>query len=156
MLAMDFHLNSLLNLSQATVFTCYRETDFICLHLQLNNSSITCPNCQKHTDNLHDTSYVLVRDLSIFGNLVYLKVPRRKFYCNSCGKYPTEILDWVEKRRGFTCRYEQYIYSQVKQLTVEQVSKAEQLSPQQVKSIFSRIAARELKKKTGVHLDGLA
>jgi transposase len=84
---MDFHLNSLLNLSQATVFTCYHETDFICLHLQLNNPSITCPNCQKHTDNLHDTSYILVRDLSIFGNLVYLKVPRRKFYCNSCGKY---------------------------------------------------------------------
>ncbi len=43
MLDMDFHLNSLLNLSQATVFTCYCETDFICLHLQLNNTSITCP-----------------------------------------------------------------------------------------------------------------
>jgi hypothetical protein len=153
---MDFHLNSLLDLSQATVFTCYHETDFICLHLQLNNLEITCPNCQGYTDNLHDTSYVLIRDLSIFGNLVYLKVPRRKFYCNSCGKYPTEILDWVEKRRGFTwgashfllfsqmiisaqaksravaieiilfmgilksgmlpftCRYENYIYSQVK------------------------------------------
>ena len=82
-------------------------------------------------------------------------MPRRKFYCDSCGKYPTEILDWVKKRRGYTCRYEEYIYSQVKQLTCEQVSKSEQLSPQQVKSIFSLIAERELKKKTGVHLDGL-
>ncbi|WP_373544132.1 transposase family protein, partial [Chamaesiphon sp.] len=43
-------------------------------------------------------------------------------------------------------RYEDYIYSQVKQLTVEQVSSQEQLTPQQVKGIFSRIAERELKK----------
>ncbi|WP_373545738.1 transposase family protein, partial [Chamaesiphon sp.] len=46
----------------------------ICLHLQLNNLGITCPNCQSYTDNLHDPSYILIRDLSIFGNLVYLKV----------------------------------------------------------------------------------
>jgi transposase len=153
---MDFHLNSLLNLSNATVFTCYKETDFICLHLQLNNEGIDCPHCHNYTDILHDTNYILVRDLSIFGHLVYLKTPRRKFYCKSCGRYPTEVLDWVEKRRGFTCRYENYIYQQVKQLTVEQVSIQEQLSPDQVQGIFSRIADRELAKKIGVHLNDSA
>jgi hypothetical protein len=56
---MDFHLNSLLNLSQATVFTCYHEMDLICLYLQLNNLGITWHNCQSYTDNLHDTSYIL-------------------------------------------------------------------------------------------------
>lgn len=149
---MDFHLNSLLNLSQATVFTCYQETDFICLQLQLNNEGINCPHCHKYTDTLHDTSHILVRDLSIFGRLVYLKVPRRKFYCKSCGRYPTEVLDWVEKRRGFTWRYENYIYAQVKQLTVEQVSIQECLSSEQVQSIFSRRAKRELAKKLGESL----
>ena len=146
---MDFHLNSLLALANTTIFTCYKETDFICLHLQLNNEGINCPNCQEYTDCLHNTSYRLVRDLSIFGNLVYLKVPRRKFYCKSCGRYPTEVLDWVEKGRGFTCRYENYIYTQVKTSTVEQVSKQEKLGRDQVQGIFSRIAARELAKKTG-------
>lgn len=149
---MDFHLNSLLNLPQATVFTCYQETDFICLQLQLNNEGINCPHCHKYIDHLHNTSHVLVRDLSIFGRLVYLKVPRRKYYCNDCGRYPTEVLDWVEKRRGFTCRYEDYIYAQVKQLTVEQVSVQERLSSEQVQGIFSRIAKRELAKKIGESL----
>lgn len=146
---MDFHLNSLLGLPQATVFTCYRETDFICLHLQLNNEGINCPNCQQYIDCLHDTSYILVKDLSICGNLVYLKVPRRKYYCEFCGKYPTEVLEWVEKRRNFTCRYENYIYEQVKNLTVEQVSNQEKLERNQVQRIFSRIAKREIAKKIG-------
>lgn len=117
------------------------------MHLQLNNEGIDCPHCHRYSDILHDTSYILVRDLSIFGQLVYLKVPRRKFYCKSCGRYPTEVLSWVEKRRGFTCRYENYIYQQVKQLTVEQVSVQERLSSDQVQRIFSRIAGRELAKK---------
>jgi transposase len=146
---MDFHLNSLLNLANATVFTCYKETDFIGIHLQLNNEGINCPNCQEYTDCLHNTSYRLVRDLSICGNQIYLKVPRRKFYCKSCGRYPTEILSWIEKGRAFTCRYEDYIYAQVKTLTVEQVSKQENLGRDQVQRIFSRITARELAKKTG-------
>lgn len=153
---MDFHLNSLLNLSNATIFTCYQETDFICLHLQLSNEGIDCPHCHEYTDILHDTSYILVRDLSIFGRLVYLKVPRRKFYCKACGRYPTEVLDWVEKRRGFTCRYENYIYQQVKYLTVEQVSVQEQLSSDQVQRIFSRIAGRVLAKKIGENLNDSA
>ncbi|WP_445242866.1 transposase family protein [Microcoleus sp. N3A4] len=33
-----------------------------------------------------------MRDLSIFGRLVYLKVPRRQFYCGECKKFPTESL----------------------------------------------------------------
>jgi hypothetical protein len=53
----------------------------------------------------------------------------------------------MEMKRNYTVRYEQYIYEKVKELTVEQVSKNEQLSPEQVQNIFSRIAAQ--KKKTG-------
>jgi type IV secretory pathway ATPase VirB11/archaellum biosynthesis ATPase len=47
----------------------------------------------------------------------------------------------------FTCYQEEYIYERVKELTVEQVSQNEDLSPERVASIFKRIAQR--KKKTG-------
>ena len=80
LLNMDFHLNSLLNLPNTTVFTCYKEAGFIFLHLQLTNEGINCPNCQSYTDIVHQTSHILIRDLSIIGAGVYLKVPRRKFY----------------------------------------------------------------------------
>jgi hypothetical protein len=56
---MDFHLNYLLNLSNATVFTCYQETDFIGLHLQLNNEEIDCPHCHRYSDILHDIRRLL-------------------------------------------------------------------------------------------------
>jgi transposase len=83
-------------------------------------------------------------------------VPRRKYYCKYCGKYPTEVLEWVEKRRNFTCRYENYIYEQVKNLTVEQVSNQEKLGRHQVQGIFSRLAKREIAKKIGATQDELA
>lgn len=80
-----------------------------------------------------------MRDLSICGQGVYLQVPRRQFY-------------FMEMRRNYTIRYEEFIYERVTELTVEQVSKNEQLSPAQVQEICHRIADR--KKKTGVIRNG--
>lgn len=146
---MDFHLNSLLNLPNTTVFTCYKEAGFTFLQLHLSNEGMNCPNCHNYTDTIHQTSHTLIRDLSIFGSGVYLKIPRRKFYCTNCQKYPTEQLVWVEKRQRFTERYQEYIYERVKESSCEQVSRNEELSAEQIQRIFSRIAERELKKKTG-------
>lgn len=49
--------------------------------------------------------------------------------------------------RKYTQRYEEYIYEKVKELTVEQVSRTEQISAEQVERIFHRIS--RIKKKTG-------
>ena len=144
---MDFHLDSLLNFPNVTVSTCQQQKDFIVLKLDFLNEGISCPYCQNYLDDIHQTRPILVRDLAIFGQVVYLQVPRRQFYCRHCQKYPTESLLFVEKRRNYTIRYEEYIYERVKELTVEQVSHNEQLSPEQVKNIFSRKANQ--KKKTG-------
>ena len=144
---MDFHLDSLLNLPNVTVFTTYRKENFIILKLELLNQSINCYFCQNYTDVVRQNRPILVRDLSICGQGVYLQVPRRQFYCSDCRKSPTERLPFVEMRRNYTVRYEEFIYEKVKELTIEQVSKNEQLTPEQVAQIFQRIADR--KKKTG-------
>jgi transposase len=144
---MDFHLDYLLNLPDVTVSSCQQQEGFIFLQLDFINEVIVCPNCQTYTDNLHQTRPILVRDLSISGQGVFLKVPRRQFICPHCGKYPTERLEWIENRRTYTKRYEEYIYEKVKELTIEQVSQSEQLSPYQGQNIFSKQAS--LKKKIG-------
>ena len=144
---MDFHLNSLLNLPNARVFTCYKEAGFTFIHLDLINEGINCPNCENYTNTIQKTSQRLIRDLSIVGTGVYLKVPRRKFYCGQCQKYPTERLEWVENRQRFTQRYQEYIYKRVKESSCEQVSRNEELSPAQVQQIFSKVAEKELKKR---------
>ena len=142
---MDFHLDSLLNLPNVTVLTCQHQEDLIILKLDLLNEGTTCPHCQNYTDHIHQTRPRLVRDLPICGQGVYLHVPRRQFYCPHCHKYPTERLEFLEMGRNFTKRYEEYIYEQVKEMTVEQVSYQQQLTPEQVQDIFSRMANRKKK-----------
>lgn len=144
---MDFYLDNLLGLPNVTVFSCQQQEGFIFLTLDFLNEGICCPHCQTYTDDLHQTRPILVRDLSILGQGVFLKVPRRQFICPNCGKYPTERLEWITLGKKCTKRYEEYLYEKVKELTVEQVAKNEQLSPEQVQKIFSQQA--ELKKKIG-------
>ena len=131
---MDFHLDSLLNLPNVTVLSCQQQEGLIFLSLDFLNEGRLYPHCQTYTDNLHQTRPILVRDLSIVGQGVYLKVPPRQFICPHCGKYPTEppthlelnsrwkagvhsaLLEWIEPRRNYTKRYEEYIYEKVKEL----------------------------------------
>jgi transposase len=142
---MDFHLDTLLNLPQITVISCQQQEGFILLKLDFLNEGITCPHCQTYTDNLHQSRPILVKDLSIFGQGVYLQIPRRQFICPHCRKYPTEPLVWIEKGRNYTKRYEEHIYERVKELTIEQVSRTEKLSAEQVQKIFSRQGSRKKK-----------
>ena len=60
-----------------TILSCQQQEGLIFLKLELLNEGISCPHCQTYTDNLHQTRPILVRDLSILGQPVYLKVPRR-------------------------------------------------------------------------------
>ena len=121
---MDFHLDTLLNLPNAVVDSYSNTLDAIILKLQLINDGINCTNCNEYICKAHQTRPILVRDLSIFGQLVYLKVPRRQFYCPNCQTSPTEPLSWVNKKQRQTNRYQQYIYDKVRELTVKQVSVA--------------------------------
>jgi hypothetical protein len=76
------------------------------------------------------------RDLSVFGQATYLKVPRRQFYCHGCQRYFTESLSFVDEGRTYTRRYEEYIYQQVQQSSIEQVSRIEHLTYDRVEGIF--------------------
>lgn len=136
-----------MNLPNVTVFNYSKELEFIILNLNLINEGITCLHCNNYTDIVHQTRPILVRDLSIFGRLVYLKVPRRQFYCCECKKSPTEAFAWLNNHQRQTNRYQEYIYERVKELTVEQVSQNESIGRDAVQSIFHKIA--QLKKKTG-------
>ena len=145
---MDFHLDSLLNLPNIVADNYSSTLDAIVVKLQLVNAGINCPNCNEYISHVHQTRPVLVRDLSVFGQVVYLKVPRRQFYCFSCKTSPTEILSWLNKKQRQTNRYQEYIYEKVKELTVKQVSVAgdpqrsenEKMSEDAVQDIFHKVA----------------
>ena len=87
---MDWNLNRLLKLPNMIIIKVQEIEDMICLHLESIKEGINSPNCGKYTDNIHQTRSVLVRDLSICGNGVYLKISRHQFVCEECGKYTTK------------------------------------------------------------------
>ena len=144
---MDFYSDILLKIPNVVVDSYSNTLDAVILKLQFINAGINCPNCNKYICKTHQTRPVLVRDLSIFGQLVYLKVPRRQFYCPNCKTSQTEPLSWINKNQRQTNRYQEYIYEKVKELTVKQVSEHEKMSEDAIQDIFHKVA--KLKKKIG-------
>jgi transposase len=145
---MDFHIDTLLNLPNVIADSYSSTLDAVIINLQLVNGGIDCPNCNNYTYKVHQTRPILIRDLSIFGRAVYLKVPRRQFYCSNCKTSPTEPLCWLNKKQRQTNRYQEYIYERVKELTVKQVSENENMSEDAVQDIFHKVANSKKKLET--------
>jgi len=146
---MDFHLDTLLNLPNLTVESCTQQQKQVFLKLQFLTEISDCPHCRNASDKLHQNRPVLIRDLPVFGQSVYLQLPRRQFYCTSCQRYFTERLSFVDWERRYTQRYEDAIYHRVQATSIEQASREEDLSWAQVQGIFQHKFNQE-KKRIGV------
>ncbi len=140
---MDFHLDALLNFPNVTVESCTRQSNEVYLKLRFLMEQATCPHCKQMSSELHQDRPILVRDLSIFGQVTYLKVPRRQFYCRNCQRYFTESLPFIEEGRHYTRRYEEHIYQQVQLSSIEQVGRVEGLSFDRVQGIFKHQYAQK-------------
>ena len=92
---MDFYLDYILDLPGVKVESCTQIDGKILLGLRIVGEGMVCHQCQNYTEQLHQNRAILVRDLPVFGRPVYLKVPRRQFYCPNCQRYPTEKLDFL-------------------------------------------------------------
>ncbi len=142
-------VEKLLNLPGTKVAGYQQLEGYICLHLKFTSQGINCRHCQEYTQQFHQATFILVRDLPTFGQPVYLKLPRRRFYCPRCQRYVTQKLEFIDWRQVYTRRYEQHIYQRVLSVSVEQVSREEDLSSEVIQGIFKRVS-NQLKKKTGV------
>ena len=139
-------IDIMLNLIGTSVVGYQVAEGYIWLELKLLNQEISCPYCPKNTRELHQTKFVSVRDLPISGQPVYLKVPRRRFYCRFCQRYVTERLDFIPWRSAQTKRYEDNVYQRVLSSSIEQVSREESLSYRKIDGIFKRVS-QSVKKK---------
>jgi len=139
----DFHLDALLNFPNTTVESCTQQDNEVYLKLRLLHEEAGCPYCEKLSSELHQDRPILIRDLSIFGQITYLRIPRRQFYCCDCQKYFTESLTFMDTGRQYTRRYEEHIYQQVQLSSIEQVSRVERLSAERVQGIFKHQYAQK-------------
>ena len=142
---MSSTLDSLLNLPGVTIEGLVQVEGYVCLQVKILALGINCPHCQNPTQELHQSSSILVRDLPTFGSPVYLKVPRRKFYCRKCQRYSTDHLEFIDWRRSYTQRYEENIYARVPISSIQQISRDEDLTSEEIQGIFNHVS-NQLKK----------
>jgi len=143
---MDSHLTALLNLPEVSVESVFWIEGSICLNVQLMNRGIYCPHCHSYTTEINQNRPVLVRDLPCFGNVIYLRVPRRQFYCSKCQRYSTELLTWIDWQRRHTQRYEANIFERVIGSGIEKVAQSEGLSFDEIEGIFNHVSSQRVKK----------
>ena len=136
-IGMDLHLDRLLNLPNTTIESFTEEENKIILKLRFLHDEAPCPHCNTQSRKLKQNRPILIRDLSVFGKVIYLNTPRRQFYCHQCQKHFTGELPFVDWERRYTQRYEEYVYQRVQSASVEQVSRDEFLSWEQVQGIFN-------------------
>ena len=144
---MDLQLTNLLDLPDVAVEARNSFEDSVYFELSIFPKGMNCPHCRNYTEELHQTRPIIVRDLPACGKDVYLKLPRRQFYCRVCQRYITERLKFIDLRRKYTQRYEERIYFQVNNSNIEQVSKQQHLEVEQVKNIFNYINQKQKKQE---------
>jgi transposase len=142
------HLTALLNLPGVEIEFFKISDDCIVYDLIILDSGTRCPKCTSYTEELHQVRKILVRDLPAFGKKVHLQIPRRQFYCKVCQCYITEHLDFVDFRRKYTQRFEQEIFEQTNNFSLEQLSKLENLEVGEIKNIVSHVKKKIITKKT--------
>lgn len=102
-----------------------------------------CPDCGTFSSHPHDSQQRLVRDLALAGKPSYLVIPARRFKCPDCRQPFTETLCSIERLARYTRRYEQYLFEQCRDTTIQAVHRRERLGYKAVEGVYYRLAARE-------------
>jgi hypothetical protein len=84
---MNLYLDRLLNLPHTTVESFVEEENKINLKLRFLHDKIISRHCYTQCEKLKQNRPILIRirDLSVFGKIVYLNTPHRQFYFGSSG-----------------------------------------------------------------------
>lgn len=137
-------LTELLNLAGIEVEDYSIEPEHIVLHVEAFCCESTCPHCGTVSKNVHQNHFHPVRDLSIMNRPVTLMVNRRQFKCHVCGKPFSEALDFVDKRRRFTNRFENQVVWSLINSDISNTAKMFNLSNDEVFSILKHVGDRDI------------
>jgi transposase len=146
---MSLEITELLELANIYVETHVKYNQGWLFKLRPLAEGIACPGCGRFIERVHQAPIVTIRDLSILKKPVWLQIPRRQFHCPDCQRYASEQLEFLDWRRRHTRRYEEDIYERVQHSTLEQVSREEGISADEVRFMFEHVG-NKVKKKTGV------
>jgi transposase len=142
---MQIDIDGLLNLPNVQV-TDFSFTDKqVSVALSRTTKSEKCPLCQQSSNTVRSYTPRKVRDLDILGRKTFLTLECRQFECSACHRYFIEDIDFIEGNRGFTKRYEEYIYKMSTDTTIQQVSLKQDICWATVNRIHEQYSQQQLK-----------
>ena len=139
---MQLLLTHLLGLEGIEVEAYEERGNRFILEVEAKRESATCPRCGKESHHLHQNHRHLVRDLDISERQTWLRVNRRQFKCDECGKPFSEELDFVGKRRSYTDRLARQVVRQVLHSDVANVARQNDLSEDVVWSMVEYLSKK--------------
>lgn len=107
-------------------------------------TNLICAGCGQATDQIHETTKRLVRDLPILDAQTWLIVHRRRLFCPRCGP-AVEQLCWLDKYSRVTRRLAESVARLCGMLPIKHVAAFFHLTWDQVKQIDKR----SLREKVG-------
>ena len=139
---MQLLLTHLLGLEGIEVETYEERGNRFIVEVEAKSESALCPRCGKASHHLHQNHRHLVRDLDISERQTWLRVNRRQFKCDECGKPFSEELDFVGKRRSYTDRLAHQVVQQVLHSDVANVARQNDLSEDVVWSMVEYLSKK--------------
>lgn len=110
------------------------------LEVEKETKTAICPRCHQRSHRLHQNHPSLIKDLPWGEQAVFLRINRRQFKCDHCGKPFSEDLDFVKKRKKYTNRYAHWITQQVINSNLLSVALNNNLTESEVESMISQVA----------------
>lgn len=121
----------------------------IVLHCSSILGESYCPLCLQKSSFVKDKYTREIRDLSISGKEVYLRLTVRQFVCKECNRHFHEPFDFVGKSQTMTHRYEKFIYYRCKGVDLQYVVVQEDIRWATVHHIFTKYSKKQVKQRDG-------
>lgn len=135
-------LNRLLGLDEFRVIGIEYDDRLTCIVVLCEHvwDVAVCPRCQQLSDQVHQYHRRVVRDVAWAGHVCYLEFSARRFKCAHCRRPFTEVMEAIRPHSRCTRRYEQYLCEQLRDMSIQRVSRQEQLGYKQVEGLYYRWA----------------
>jgi transposase len=112
-----------------------RRSGAVWIHLQRDPSApMVCGGCGANCHQVHEAGFRVIRELPMFGEPVWLRVPLRRLRCGQCGTR-TERVAWLDRHARVTRALADFVGLWCEKLPVAHVCKLSGLHWETVRKI---------------------
>jgi transposase len=125
----------LLDLPSLEISDVLIEPKSLTIECHVNKPSEPCPNCGLESGTVNQYYTRHLRDLNMGKRHVYLKVTIRQFYCESCNRYYSEMLEFADLNKEYTHRQSDYMFCLARKQSYTEVAAIVDVSPKTIERL---------------------